>query len=473
MKTNFNVDDLPITLKASPGDQPTRLYLALRDAILSGRLPKAARLPASRNLATQLGIRRNAVVAAYERLVVEELAVSRQGAGTFVTESLPVTQTTVIPPPPPSPSVTRHNPSKTFDLGQTSVDDHILADLRKAMTRRIRRLKSDDLGYGDPLGLPELREILAQHLATTRGVVCHADQIMLVAGTQLGLHLSLRAIDVAGYQGWMEDPGYHAAKAAFASADVDIVPVPVDAQGLSVAQGMIRAPKAKLAYVTPSHQFPTGVVMPMTRRIALLDWANQTGAWIIEDDYDSEFRYSGPPLTALAGIDQAHRVIYIGTFSKTLFPGLRLGYVVAAPDIIARMSTLRNTVDRFPPVLEQGMMADLLESGAVSRHVGRMRARYKTARDAVVSELRAAGGGIWDIARPNQGLHLVARLKESLPPSTLVQIRNIAGVGGRLLSEASLEPPKQDGFVLGFSGQDPQVLVKAARRLGETARGQF
>ena len=214
---------------------------------------------------------------------------------------------------------------------------------------------------------------------------------MIVASTQHGLHLSLRAIGAAGKQGWMENPGCNSAQDAYVAADVQAVPVPVDEHGLDVRAGIDRVPRAHLAYVTPSYQFPTGVVMTMTRRVALLDWASQSGTWSIEGDYDSEFRYAGPPLTALAGIDQAGCVIYIGTFSKTLFPGLRLGYVVAPERIIARMAELRHTVDRFSPVLEQGAMADLLASGALSRHINRMRSKYRYMRDMIVPELQTAG----------------------------------------------------------------------------------
>ncbi len=470
MATNFSPTDFPITLPDGIGDQSTRLYLALREAILAGRLAKGARLPASRTLAQQMGVRRNSVVAAYERLLSEELAEARQGSGTYVAMNLPLPTRQTVQSHSTPQQVTSHVESRPFDLGMTSVDDAVLEDLRRAMTRCIRRLKSTDLGYGDPRGLPELRSILAQHIATTRGVLCHPDQIMIVAGTQLGLHLSLRAIEAEGKAGWIENPGYPSAQRAFVSAGVRAIPVPVDAQGLDVTTGLERAPKAHLAYVTPSHQFPTGVVMSMARRIALLDWASQTGAWILEDDYDSEFRYSGPPLTALAGIDQAGRVIYIGTFSKTLFPGLRLGYVVAPENIITRMTTLRQTVDRFSPTLEQSAMADLLSSGALSRHINRMRSKYRDVRDLIVPELRDSGGGLWNVTCPEQGLHLVAQLNRPVPKALLQQVQKRANIGGRLLSDTALEPLEKDGFALGFSGQGPKTLIKSARNLGEAAQ---
>lgn len=313
--------DLPLHLDGMHGPQSARVHQGLRDAILAGRLAPGSRLPASRVLAVQLGMRRNTVVGVYEQLLSDGLVEARVGAGTFVASHVPSG-----PAPPERAPATDMTPSReVFALGRTSVDALFLSRLRRAVGKRLRTLDPVHLGYGDPRGCRELRERLAEHLAVSRGVHCDPGRIVLVSGTQQGLQLCLGVVLRPGDAAWMEDPGYPAARRALGTAGARLVPVPVDGHGLVVDEGRHRAPGARIAYVTPSHQFPTGVVMRMDRRIALLEWARDADAWVLEDDYDSEFRYGGPPLTALAGIDAAQRVIYFGTFSKVLFPGLRMG----------------------------------------------------------------------------------------------------------------------------------------------------
>ena len=269
---------------------------------------------------------------------------------------------------------------------------------------------------------------------------------------------------------WMEDPGYPAARRTLEALRARLVPVPVDAGGIDVAAGRAREPAARMAYVTPSHQFPTGVTMTMARRLALLDWAQAAGAWIMEDDYDSEFRFAGAPLTALAGIDGQGRVIYLGTFSKTLFPGLRIGFVVVPAALMDRVVAARMVSDRFPSPLMGGALAEVMEGGDFAAHLRRMRTQYCAARDMVAGTLAQASGGRLGIVLPDHGLHLLATLPDRLPPGAAREIQAEAGVEGWLLSETRLVQGGVDGFVIGYSGHDAAALQQAAIRLGKAVR---
>lgn len=458
--------DLPLRLDGSIGNHGRQVHASLRAAILDGRLVSGLRLPSSRALAEQLGVRRNAVVAAYELLLSDELAEARRGAGTFVAALPPMVPHRTEPAPgtvgPPRRGV--------FALGATFVDPVLLRRLATAMRRRIAKADVGDLGYGDPRGSEVLRRQIAIHLAERRGVRCDPGCIVVVGGTQQGLRLCADALLRPGDAVWMEDPGYPAARRTLHAAGMRVSPVPVDGEGLRVAVGRRTHRSAMAAYVTPSHQFPTGVTMTMARRIALLEWARASQAWIFEDDYDSEFRYAGPPLTALAGIGGGDRVIYFGTFSKTLFAGLRLAYVVLPPAAVERVVAARAAFDRFPPCLVEGAVAELMADGTLAAHTRRMRARYRAARDFVTAALDKAAGGRLRISMPSQGLHLLAYLPSGLPDDAAQRIRDMAGIEAWLLSETSLSPTDADGFVLGFAGYDHAALAAGARRLGNAVR---
>ncbi|GAV36864.1 HTH-type transcriptional regulatory protein GabR [Roseomonas sp. TAS13] len=294
--------------------------------------------------------------------------------------------------------------------------------------------------------------------------------MLVTSGTQQALRLCAEVLLRPGDAVWMEDPGYPSARRILEACGARLVPVPVDRHGLDAGEGRRQAPSARLAYVTPSHQFPTGVTMSMERRLALLDWAREAGSWVVEDDYDSEFRYAGPPLTALAGIDARERVIYLGTFSKTLFPGLRTGFAVLPGELLERVAAARLVSDRFPPSLTGEALAELIRDGGFAAHVRRMRSRYRIARDLLAELLPRASGGLLRVTVPDQGLSLLALLPEDWPPGTAVRIRAAAGIEGWLLSETRLVRKGPDGFVLGFSGHSLPALRRAAERLGEAVR---
>ena len=458
--------DLPLRLDARAGNQSERVRADLRAAILSGKLAPGRRLPSSRALADQLGLRRNAVIVAYELLQLDGLVEAAHGSGTYVAASLPAGRSAASgtpsyePPPPPLP----------FTLGHPWSEPEILRRLATVLRRRVLRADPADLGYGDPRGNEALRRQVATHLATSRGVDCDPDCVVIIPGAHQGLRMCSEALLSPGDAIWFEDPGYVAARKTLQAAGLSIAPAPVDSEGLNMELAAAREPNPKAVYVTPSHQFPTAVTMSMPRRVALLEWARDKGVWIFEDDYDSEFRYSGAPLTALAGIGDRNRVIYIGTFSKTLFPGMRLAYLVLPAAAVAPVLAVRATLDRFPPSFLAGAVSDLIAEGALSAHTRRLRSRAQRARDLVVEALTRKAGAALRLVAPAQGLHLAAHLDEWTPPGAAARIRDQAGVQALLISETRLIGSGPDGFVLGFAGYSEHELVAAAERLGAAAR---
>ncbi|GLH78515.1 transcriptional regulator [Bradyrhizobium sp. SSBR45G] len=456
---------LPIRLDRAIRNQSQQVHSALRAGIVDGLLAPGLRLPSTRGLAEQLGVRRNAIVAAYEALLSDGLVEARHGAGTYVAAALPAPETAA----PVAELDIRIPPRRPFALGFTLVDPALLKRLAAASRRRIAQAAPDELGYGDPRGSLHLRNEVAHYLAANRGVRCDPSCILIVSGTQHGLRLCIDALLAPGDAVWFEDPGYVASRHTLSTTVAKLVPVPVDGEGIVVTAGEKADARARAAYVTPSHQFPTGVPMSMARRIALLDWARSAGAYVFEDDYDSEYRFAGPPLTALAGIG-GERVIYLGTFGKTLFAGLRLGYLVVPPELVARVVAARAAQDRFPPVFMQEALADLMADGVIAAHMRRMRPRYRQARDVVAEALVKHAKGSLQLSAPAQGLHLLATLPPGAPKGAARLIRERAGIECRLLSDARIVQRGPDGFILGYSGFAAKDLADAARRLGRAAQ---
>ncbi|MDO9708675.1 MocR-like pyridoxine biosynthesis transcription factor PdxR [Paracraurococcus lichenis] len=452
-----------------------QLYLALRGAILSGALPPGARLPPTRALAQQLGLARNTVVVAYEQLLAEGFVEGRVGAGTHVSRDLPEAPEPPPPAPPVPPPV--EGPAlddlstRPFNTGRTGWDDRSQRVWRRLTLKRLAAPDPAMFGYGDPSGSRALRVAIADYLRAARAVRCDPDQVVVTTGAQQAIDLVLRVLLRPGDPVWLEDPCYPALRTALAAAGARLVPVPVDAQGLDVAAGIAAAPEARLAYVTPSSQYPLGSVLSMARRLELLAWARRTGAFLLEDDYDSEFRYAGRPLASLQGIDEAGRVIYVGTFSKVLFPGLRLGYCVLPPALLGPVREARLRTDWHPATLTEGVVTDLLAEGHFAQHLRRMRLQYRTARDALVEALRAEAGDILEVEAPEQGLKLVARLHGGRSDLAVAQAAARRGVVARPVSPMFLAAPPLQGLMLGFSGYGPPELRRAARRLAEAVRG--
>ncbi len=453
-----------------------QLYDGYREAILDGRLRPGQRLPSTRTLANELGVSRMPVVLAFEQLVAEGYVQSRVGAGSFVSAALQASEPRAIAAPRPGrrrlprealpvnaePWLASWGP---FRIAHPAVDEFPVEVWTRIVSRRSRALSRRQMMYSDPMGFAPLREVLAEHLRTVRSVRCTADQIMIVSGSQQALVVAGRALLAPGDAVWIEEPGFPGARDALAIAGARPIAVPVDDDGLDVAAGIARGSDVRAAYVTPSHQYPLGVIMTAPRRIQLLEWARRRGAWLIEDDYDSEYRYDNQPIASLQGLDTDRRVIYIGTFSKVLFPALRIGYLVIPPDLVARFRRIREALDNSPPPFYQAVLHDFIRDGHLARHLRRMRAIYAERRRVLVAALeRELGDGV-RVAGDLAGMHVVVLL----PPGT--RDREIAlgalhrGLSVVPLSSCYAGPGARPGLVLGYGTTRTSEIADAVRRL--------
>ena len=425
-----------------------QIHQRIRGTILSGGLAPGTRLPSSRTLAADLGVSRNTVEAAFTQLEAEGFVVRKVGAGTYVASVIPTPERPArktraaagAPPPKPSgeplsargrlalaaasraeiwvrrmnhpfPEAMEQPNRRLFARGMPSLSSVPLRTWRRLIARRARLWHGESLGHGNAAGYRPLREALVIHLATARGVSCDWRQIIILNSSHQAVDLAARLLLDPGDPVWLEEPGYLGAWAPLHGAGAKIVSVPVDDEGLIVDAGLAMAPAARLAYVTPSHQFPLGVTMSLARRQALLAWAARASAWVIEDDYDSEIRYTGRPLAALQGLEPGGRVIYIGTFSKVLFPTLRMAYLVVPESLVDAFVAARTLVDGFSPSFMQAVMADFITGGHLGSHVRRMRALYRERRDVLLDALARRLVGRIEVKRADTGLYATGWLQ--------------------------------------------------------------
>jgi GntR family transcriptional regulator / MocR family aminotransferase len=466
-----------------------QIYMQVRGAVLNGALRSGSALPSSRVMAARLGVARACVVAAYDQLAAEGYVESRRGSGTFVRADLRDLVSAARrrtradlaksrPVPAPAKAFAEFERSATyaesrpFNTGRTLIDARTLEAWRKLTHRAVRSLGTYDLGYTDPAGSMELRASICEYLQAARAVRCQPEQIVITAGTQHAIDIAIRVVLVPGDEVWVEDPGYPLTHAQLLLAKVRPHAIPVDRHGIVVEAGQRLAPKARAAFVTPSHQFPTGVVLSMPRRLELLAWARKSGAFIVEDDYTSEFRYSGPPLASLQGLDEDERVIYVGTLNKALFPGLRLGYAVVPRSVLGAFATARYLIDRQPPTLYQAVLAQFMQQGHFAAHVRRMRQMYHEQRDALAATLVRRSAGLLEVDVPDQGMHLVAFLRGDRPDIAIEADAARAGLVVRAISRFYRSAPPRPGLMLGFSGYPRQLIVPAAARLAAIITGR-
>ncbi len=313
--------------------------------------------------------------------------------------------------------------------------------------------------------MPELRRTLSDYLQVARAVRCEPDQIVITAGTQQAVDLAIRVLLEPGDEAWVEDPGYPMTRAALLAADVRARAVPVDGQGLDVTAGRRAAPKARVAFVTPSNQYPLGMVLSMPRRLELLAWARAAGAWIVEDDFDSEFRYAGRPLASLQGLDDGERVIYTGTFNKVLFPGLRIGFAVVPRPLLRAFVTARYLADRHPPSLTQAVPAEFMSQGHFTAHLRRMRQLYRDQRDRLALELERRADADVALDVPDHGMHIVAYLRHGRPDVAVERAAATRDVVVRAISPLYTVAPPRSGLLLGFTGFAPDTIAPAVARL--------
>ena len=485
---------MPLTLDGK-GSLHQQVYRALRGEILTRGLAPGARLPSTRALSVDLGVSRNVVMLAYEQLLGEGYALARTGSGTTVAPVLPedfaaapsaeplrgarALRTTprlslggaravaIARGMPVSWEIRAAQPQYDFRFGRPAFGDFPHAVWCRILGRRARSASRRDLDYGPPEGRLELREALADRLRRYRGIVTTPRQIVVTNGSQQALDLVARVLLDPGDRVLIEEPHYLGARWVFAAAGAELVPARVDEDGMRVpAPGPAReAPR--LAYVTPSHQFPTGVVLPLARRLELLGWAARTGAFVVEDDYDSEYRYAGRRLQALAGLDATGRVVYVGTFSKLMFPALRLGYLVLPEPLVEPIVAAKALADTGTSALEQLALADFIRDGHFERHVSRSRVTNAARREALLDAVRAHFGDRAEVCGAATGLHVLVwvRGRDGRPIRGMARRSEAAGVAVYSVAPYYLRPPRRSGVLLGYGPLGERQIREGIARL--------
>ena len=465
-----------------------QIYDAFRAMILEGRLQPGQQVPSTRALAAELRISRIPTLGAYAQLLAEGYLESRHGAGTFVAASLAephrAPRPAAVPDartPTASSKASRSLPSGSspwlrgtgaFSVGQLAYDHFPFRVWSDLVARHARTVSAASMNYPDPMGAHEFREVLAGYLRTSRALHCDTSQIMVTNGSQQALDLSARVLLDRNAPVWIEEPGYELLRNVLTLSGARPVPVPVDGEGLDVAAGIRLAKKARAAFVTPSHQYPLGATMSAARRLQLLEWAHRSGAWVVEDDYDSEYRYESMPIASLQGLDGGARVIYIGTFSKTLFPSLRIGYIVMPHCLVDRFVAVRRACDLCPPHLYQAALASFLEEGHFARHVRKTRLLYAERRQALVHALHREFAEEIEILGAEAGMHLVIALRFRLDDREL----SLRAAQDHLflwpLSTAYLSANARQGFILGFASTKSAEMGRHVKRLRNVLAGR-
>jgi GntR family transcriptional regulator / MocR family aminotransferase len=459
-----------------------QIYEGLRRAILDGLLRPGQRVPSTRALAGELDVSRLPVLTAFEHLLHEGYLDGRVGSGTFVSAALP--DDLMQSPAPPAavrllaaraarrPSLLARDEGELspFRISLPALDQFPHAAWARLVARHAHALTHAQMAYGDPAGLYPLRAAIAEHLRAGRAVRCEADQVFIVSGSQAALRLATAVLLKRGDRVAVEEPGYPLARAALKAGGADLVLVPVDEEGMSVDCLPGRGGRVRAVYLTPSHQYPLGTSMTAARRLALLDWAYRQGAWVLEDDYDSEYRYVSRPLGALQGMDAHGQVVYIGTFSNVLFPAVRVGYLVVPPSLWQRFVDAREAFDLRSPTLYQLALAEFLREGHLTRHVRRMRGVYRARRDALLAGLDRYCGGRLTIHNADAGLHVTTLLADGLDDGDVVRRMAGRGLTAMALSACYAGTDRRRGLLLGFGGSTERQLFQATRVLGEVLR---
>jgi GntR family transcriptional regulator/MocR family aminotransferase len=466
-----------------------QLYCQLRNAILERRLKPGVRLPSTRSLGGDLGVSRNTVLSAFDQLLAEGYIESRVGDGSYVTTHLPDDAQSArnraqsrrvatgvprisdrfdavlrAPQGGSGSSIT----ARAFRTGVSAIDEFPVDLWARLYARRFRQRPIDLLTYGASVGYQPLRESIAAYLGSTRSIPCHADQIVITAASQEALMLIAAVLLNQGDSAWIEDPGYQGVRSALLGAGARVIPVPVDADGIYVDAGTRTAPNARLAYVTPSVQYPTGATMSLVRRLALLDWAQRANAWIIEDDYTSEHRFSGRPLSALYSMDRHQRVIYVGTFSKLLFGALRIGYIVLPEALIDVFRAARDRFHLFVSAIEQAVLNDFIVEGHFARHVRRMRELYAHRRGYLLNALAQECPGMFTVNDTQTGLHMTAWLNDPLDDRVVSRAAAERDVEAQPLSHYAMLPQVHGGLVLGYGAVNERLTRDGVRKLRES-----
>ncbi|HXX40581.1 MAG TPA: PLP-dependent aminotransferase family protein [bacterium] len=458
------------------------LYVAMRGEILAGHLRPGTRLPATRDLARQYALSRGTIVSAFDQLASEGYVTGTMGSGTYVSRTLPDDLLQVGREPVARPPVLRTarrylsdygrrvtpfpglelRPPRAFRANLPALDAFPAAAWARIMARRSRQWPLSLLMGCEPIGYAPLRAVLAHYLGMSRGVQCTPDQVVIVSGVQEALDLVARLFLNPRDRVCMENPGYPGAAIAFESVGARVSFVPLDDQGMLVPAQVLRG--ARLVYVTPGHQFPLGMTMSLPRRLQLLDWARKTGGLIFEDDYDSEYRYSGRPVPALHGLDRTGQVFFAGSFSKVLFPSLRLGYLVVPPDVVDRFAAAKSSTSRHAPLLDQAVLQEFIAEGHFGRHLRRMRELYAERLAALLASGRQYLTGLLEISPIEAGLQTVGWLRgiDAETAAAAAAERNVETIP---LGRYYRGGPGREGLVLGFAAVSTQAIRRGVRDL--------
>lgn len=488
----MNVSDIlaAFTLdRGAPAPLFRQLYAQVKDAILRGTLGPGMQLPPTRELCQLLGVSRQTVLNAYDQLMAEGYLSGTVGKGTFIGSDLPLDMREQSPRGLMRPlsergigyaramERVRHHDGKlrAFRVSMPGLDLFPF-DVWSRLEARRWRHPDHHMGYSDPAGYAPLRELLSVYLRASRGVNCTPAQIVITSGSQQGLYLLAHLLLAPGDKVWVESPGYQGASAPFAAAGARVCAVPVDAQGMDVAYGAARYPDARMVFSTPSHQLPLGVTMTLQRRLELLRWAGANKAWIIEDDYDSEYRYTGSPLASLQGLDRADCTLYVGTLSKVLFPGLRLGYVVVPPALVEPVVRAKAVLDRHNAIVPQMVLADFMAGGHFGRHIKRTRQAYAERRHMLLTGIEAGLAGELACGPSDSGLDLCVHFRLPFDELAVAQAALKQGLELRPLSyyASALATPEcavAPGLVLGFAAIAPPAIDAGLRVLAKVLRG--
>lgn len=474
--------------RSAPGTVSHQLYSAMRDIIHAGGLHIGERLPASRTLARELKISRTTVINVFEILTSEGLIESRTGAGTFVSKAWMATRPAETETadklgaeqpmqiPRLSGVITRAldefvdrlpHKTKAFTTALPAFDAFPSALWAKSVTRSWRSNHQANMGYADPRGHFPLRQAIASHLLSNRGIKCEAEQIFIVSGAQQAFQIIGAVLLDPNDLVWFENPGAIGASNSLIASGAKLIPVPVDQEGMVVEHGLRRAPNFRLAFVTPSHQQPLGVSMSVERRFALLNAAERANAFIIEDDYDGEFRYSGHPPPTLKSTDALGRVIYVGTFSKTLFPALRLGFLLAPPPLVDVFNRVSKALLQGVATSHQAVVADFMQEGHFATHIRRMREIYAERHQVMCDATRERLSGLLDIVPTDTGLHTIGLIPKSLDEVKIATAALEKDIVVTPIKRYCIAPIDQKGLVLGFSGIPPSEIVEGVKTLAE------
>lgn len=465
------------------------VYHAIRSAILDGRLTADIKLPSSRALAEMMSISRNSVIAGFERLIDEGYLITKPGSGTYVSTTVPdelVRLTSKTSPFEPAqhsefdlnPALTRittlwenSHPNvgkrEMFNIGIGCVDQFPHDLWGRLLGRVWRKSKREITHYNHSNGYPPLKKILVNYVRSTRGVNCHEEQIIIVNGTQQAINLTVNVLLKEGNSVWLDDPGYDSARAVLTASGVNIAPIPADDEGMDIAYAAKHHPEAKLVYTAPSHQFPLGTTLSLPRRLALLEWVQQNQVWIFEDDYNSEFRYLSKPIQALQGLDNHQRVIYAGTFSKMMYPGFRLGFLIVPEVLIEPFTMMKYYSDSRSGYLEQAALAQFIQEGHYARHVRKIRKICYLRQNVLIEAINRYLPHVFQIEQTDSGIHAVCWLKSGCNQERILSVCHNLGFGVQPLSRYCINNRNNNAILFGYAAHNEADITNSIIALSQ------